>query len=116
MAEHLFTVDPETEASSPGGLRISRRRWFLRHPRWPMVLGLVLVTVLTFAVKFHWGWWGTAVLALLGNWFYWRRVYEHFMFGDANPGQVVGVSPLLIAVRTDLSLGPGYFPVLHLRL
>ena len=36
------------------------------------------------------------------------------MFGDANPGQVVGVSPLLIAVRTDLSLGPGYFPVLKI--
>jgi len=114
MAERYFTVDSETEASNPGGLRVSRWRWLLRHPRWPMALGLVLVVVSSAAVKIHWGWWLPVMLVLLGNWYYWRRVYEHFAFGCLNPGQVVSVSPLKIAVLTDLSFGQGYYPALKI--
>lgn len=114
MRERSITVDSNTLASCPGQLKISMWRWLLRHPRWPVVLGASLAFILWAAVKVHWGWWVPAVPVLLGNLYYWRRVREHFIFGDVNPGQVISVTPFLIAVRTDLSFGPGYYPVLKI--
>ncbi len=111
MAERSFTLDDSTEASHPGGVKISKWRWFMRYPRWPMVLTLVFVGAVVAAVTVHWGSWLLVPPPVVGGFYYWRRIREHFLMGCANPGRVVSTSPLLIAVRTDLSHGRGYYPV-----
>ena len=42
------------------------------------------------------------MLVLAINWFYWRRLKEHFLVGCANPAKVISVNPLRLAVYTDL--------------
>jgi len=48
------------------------------------------------------------------NFHYWRRVRDHFRFGDANPGLVLSLEPALVAVNTDLTMGEGDFPVIKI--
>ncbi len=110
MTERSFTLDDSTEASSPGGVKIGKWRWFLRYPRWPMVLTLAIVGAVVAALTVHWGLWMLVPLPVVGSFYYWRRISEHFLMGCASPGRVVSTSPLLIAVRTDLSHGSGYYP------
>ncbi len=66
------------------------------------------------ALYLHWSLWIPAALLLVWNILYWVRVREHFWNGCANPGVVVSVDPLLIAVLTDLTQGVGSYPALKL--
>src|SRR5262249_44196088 len=73
------------------------------------LLGFGLLAWLT-----HWAFWIPAGLLLLMNLLYWIRIKEHFQRGCANPGLVVSLDPMLIAVSTDLSMGTGKYPVVKI--
>ena len=55
-----------------------------------------------------------AIVPVIANFYYWTRIREHFVRGDANPGLVVAVQPTLVAVATDLTKGYGSFPVVKI--
>jgi hypothetical protein len=110
MARGPITIDGGTVASDPAKARISKLRWFRFYPVWPLIWGSLLV--LSFwAVYFITVWLvPIALLAVLLNAWYWRRVREHFEHGDTNPGLVIAVNPTEIAVATDLTQGVGSYP------
>lgn len=60
------------------------------------------------------GYWIIAIILLVLNFYYWQRIREHFMHGCANPGVVVSMSPMLIAVSTDLTKGEGQYPAIKI--
>jgi hypothetical protein len=45
---------------------------------------------------------------------YWKKVSEHLMYGCANPGIVLPLDPMLIAVSTDLTMGEVEYPVVRI--
>ena len=113
MDKQLYTVDENSVASAPGELTVSRIRWALRYPVWPVSLALLFVATYILT-KVHWSGYVALFIAGTANFFYWKRIEEHFRVGDANPGLIVGVNPLRIAVRTDLSKGIGHYPVIKI--
>ncbi len=113
MDNQLYTVDENTVASAPGDLTVSRTRWVLRYPVWPVSLALLFVATYVLT-KVHWSGYVVVFIAAMANFFYWKRIEEHFRAGDANPGLIIGVNPLRIAVRTDLSKGVGHYPVIKI--
>lgn len=112
--EKMVTVDSSSAASNPGMVQVNYLHWFLNYPLWPIIwaLSLVVFAVLTYMV--HRGFGVPAFLLLLMNRFYWTRVREQFRYGCVNPGVVVSLRPLLIAVSTDLSKGVGEYPVVKI--
>jgi hypothetical protein len=58
--------------------------------------------------------WIPAGIFILFHIFYWIRVKEHFLSGDTNPGVIVSLNPILIAVSTDLSMGIGSYPAIKI--
>lgn len=116
----IYTVDINTIASHPGRLSVSTVRWALRFPKWPaMLASFVLFPLILLFI------YGTntlyfvlimifLTLSVTANKFYWKRVHEHFRYGDTNPAIVVSEEPFLIATRTDLSKGHGRYPVIKI--
>lgn len=113
--QRAWTLDNSARASNPGGLRVNPFCWLRHYPAWPLVLffGFWALVVLAWLVNRE-QLWGLAVAALAVNGFYWKRLREHFRYGDANPGIVVSLEPMLIAVATDLTKGAGQYPVVKI--
>jgi hypothetical protein len=109
-----LTLNNSTFASNPGELDVQRLRWFMSYPKWPVIWMLSLAFFLVLAIFAHWIFWIPTILLLLMNWLYWRKVSDHFRFGCANPGVVLSLEPMLIAVCTDLTMGEGEFPVIKI--
>ena len=108
--ERAITLDSSARASNPGRLRVSVLRWLTFKPKWPSIwFGVGLLSIVA-ASWLHWLFWIPSTLLILLNVLYWIRVREHFWGGDANPGLVVSVDPLLVAVATDLTQGVGAYP------
>src|SRR5579871_1683077 len=101
-------------AGHPGQVRVNYLRWFFHRPTWPLLWAGLALLCLAGALYLHWSWWIPTVLLLPWNFLYWVRVREHFWRGDANPGLVVSVDPLLIAVATDLTKGMGTYPAVKI--
>lgn len=113
--QQTLTLDDTALASNPGGLRVSLWRWSQRYPKWPVILvGSVILTPILMLLVSSMFMVAIPLVVVSTHW-YMKRVREHFLYGDANPGMVISSSPLLIAVRTDMSKGEGYYPVLHVR-
>ncbi len=94
----------QSAASNPGRLRINIFKHWMSFPLWPSLwLGLLLVCIV--AVLLHWTFFVLAIPfgGLLG--LYWWIQRAKFISGCTNPAMVVSVSPLLVAVLTDLSMG-----------
>ncbi len=94
----------QSAASNPGRLRINVLKHWMSFPLWPTLwLGLLLLS--TVAVLLHWALFLLAVPfgGLLG--LYWWIQKAKFISGCTNPAMVVSVSPPLVAVLTDLSMG-----------
>jgi hypothetical protein len=117
-SRNVYTVDNNTLASHQGRTSVSMARWALRFPMWPVILAVLLLTsIVSFFAENPSALYliftaSVLLIALVANLFYLRRIHEHFSYGDANPGIVVSVKPLLIATRTDLSKGHGRYPAI----
>ncbi len=109
----MFTLGASA-ASNPGRLRVNYLRWLIHKPTWPLIWGGLALLCLVAALSLHWSLWVPAALLLAWNVLYWVRVREHFWSGCANPGVVVSVDPLLIAVATDLTKGVGTYPAVKI--
>lgn len=103
----------EYRASHPGGIDVSLLRWCLRYPKWPVILLGGALGFAVAAVLVHWSLWLLAVPFAACFVLYRIRIRSHFQNGNASPGRVISTSPLLIAVRTDLTMGRGYFPAIR---
>ncbi len=114
MEQHSLTLADDARASNPGGIQVSKWRWLFRYPAWPvgLVVGLVLTTWL--GLRVHWTFWIVSGFLLLWIFFYWKRVQEHFLYGDTCLGLVVSSDPIRIAVLSDLSKGVGDYPVIKI--
>lgn len=109
-----WTLDDSTRATNPGNLRVNPFRWFRHYPNWPLIWFFSLALFVALACLGHWSFWIGASLLLVMNWLYWQRIREHFRSGDANPGIVVSMDPMMIAVSTDLTKGLGRYPVIKI--
>lgn len=113
-AQKTLTLDDTAMASHRGQIKVSFRRWARRYPKWPAILAVSLVLSIVLTIFADTMFVVAVPLALMPNVFYWNRIREHFQHGDANPGIIVSSSPLLVAVRTDMSKGDGSYPMLRI--
>lgn len=126
-------------ASNPGGVRVKPLRWLLNFYIWlpfgwfwPTVFAVLIVAGAWFAIvslpdmgeDIHYS--ALGMLVVMAGVFlsgvYWQPVWQtlkairvHYEMGDANPGIVVSLHPLLIAVRTDLRLAGGHYPAVKIE-
>jgi hypothetical protein len=112
--QRSWTLDNSFRASNPGHVPVSAFRWSRHYPTWPLLWFSALAALVAMVCFVDSNLWLVTVLLLCGNWLYWRRVREHFWNGDAIPGIIVSMKPLLIAVATDLSKGSGEYPVVKI--
>lgn len=113
MNEPTYTLSDDAVASNPGKAKISRIRWLLRYPTWPVAWAGAFAVSLPF-ILLHWSVGIASIVLGALNFLYWKRVEEHFAHGDANPGLIVSMHPMRIAVRTDLTKGLGSYPVIKI--
>lgn len=109
-----LTVDDETYATNPGNVEVNAWVWtrynFTKVA--PLAFGLVFSIFLVLEYSL---WFIPFVLIMTGIiLYYWIRIEEHFELGDSNGGIVVSLNPPLVAVATDLTKGPGEYPVIKL--
>ncbi len=114
QVEGLWDALSSAQASHPGLIRVNFIRWLLHYPMWPLIWAGMLVVFISAAMWFHWSFWIPAVLLLLANGLYWWRLRRHFLHGDAMPGLVIALDPMLIAAATDLTQGLGNYPVIKI--
>lgn len=118
-----------TEASSPGGISFNPLCYWRYRPFFAVLaVGFAMLMVGVWAVLVLSGHKGSiptkdggetpiwlfapASLGTLG--FYTWLKARKFQTGDANPGVVVSLVPVLIAVQTDLTKGGGKFPAVKI--
>lgn len=116
MSEQPSTLfmDDSTRASNPGGVTVQKSVWLRYYPKWPLILGGLLLVSVVLWLTVHWAFFFAALVMLLVNRLYWRSTTERMTFGCTNPGFVVAADPTLIAVMTDLSKGLGDYPVVKI--
>lgn len=102
-----WTVDSNTQASNPGNIQVSWIRWLRLKPKWPSIWAILFLMFVFLTLKVHWGYGVAAILGLVLNVFYWRRLGEHYSHGCKNPAKIVSVNPLMFAAYTDLNTGLG---------
>jgi hypothetical protein len=105
------TISHTATATNPGEIRLRRWVWIRHYPAWPLFLFLGLVASVGL-LWISWHFWPLVALAVLIKLVYWKRVREHFRYGDCNPGIVLQERPLRVATATDMTTGRGFFPVL----
>lgn len=110
-----LTLDDGLTASHPGGLKVNLWRWSCRNPKWPLILTIaaLLVPVMIFQISLMFV--AAVPLTIIPAIWYTKRVREHFLYGDANPGVLISTSPALIAVWTDLTKDEGSYPALSVH-
>jgi hypothetical protein len=114
MPSNSITVNRETTASNPGNARVNALRWAWYYPKWPLIW-VSTFAINLFAVFAFSRWFLLPLVPVLGlNALYWVRVKEHFRYGDTNPGLVISINPILIAVATDLTQGVGSYPAVKI--
>lgn len=104
----------DTVASNPGHISVKRLRWCMHRPLWPLVWGLPVVLSFVGIVFHHWAWVIPGMPFVLVLRWYFTRLSEHFHFGNANPGLLVSISPMRVAVLADLSKGSGFYPAIKI--
>jgi len=104
MDEHSIsrTLNYNSRASHPGGLRVQPLRWIRFYPAKPLTMLAGLLGSIVGAFLMHWGFAVVSLLLLWINYDYWLRVRERFHFGCTNPAVIVSLNPTLIAVSTNL--------------
>ncbi|MCA9176480.1 MAG: DUF3239 domain-containing protein [Planctomycetales bacterium] len=113
LRESSFSIGEYATASNPGKIKPDLYRWFTFYPTWPIVWIVALVLSVIFAFAWHWSLWIVAALMAAMNWHYWHRVVVHFQYGNALPGVVISLEPMLIAFSTDMTTGVGSFPAVR---
>jgi len=98
-----ITVDPNTFASRPGGVRLNYLQWIRCYPFWPVILLAALIGVLVATFIMGTGWYLGCAAAVVVNFLYWTRKREHFASGDTCPAVVISTSPMKLAVSTNLA-------------
>ncbi len=112
--QRSVTLSDEARASNPTGLTLEPLTWISYFPKLPVLFSAAQCLFIVLCLKVHWAF-ALLFLPTMGlNVLYWQRVKEHFLFGDTNPGLVVSLNPMLIAVRTDLTCGAGAYPVIKI--
>lgn len=109
-----LTIDDSTVASNPSNTKVNPLVWFRHKPIISGILALMFVLsvigVFTYDKTFS----GFVIITLVFNYLYWKRITEHFNYGDSNGGLVVGIHPTLVAVSTNLTKGFGSYPVVKI--
>ncbi|MBC8357114.1 MAG: DUF3239 domain-containing protein [Planctomycetes bacterium] len=113
-SQQSVTLDDSARASNPGSFRVSPLRWAVSYPIWPCLWLALLLGSLAPALLVHWSFWILAGAFLFTNWFYWMRVRDHFLHGCVNPGMIVSLHPMRIAVYSDLTHGVGAYPAVKI--
>jgi len=103
-------------ASRPARLRINWIHWLRYDPDARLFLICLALSILgifcaLYFSAWHWIW---AIFFLLLPLLAWIRWTIHFRTGNAEPGKVVSLDPVLFAVATDLTKGIGSFPALKI--
>jgi hypothetical protein len=111
MNPSFTTLDGRSVASNPAAVRVNPFRWLRYYPFWPTMLGLMTAGSLLLPLMSGW-FWVVPIVLVLAQAIYWRRVTEHFRFGDRNPGLILLTHPLRVATATDMTTGGGSYPVL----
>ena len=107
--QSTWTMDDSARAGAPGNTKVSFLTWFKHYPKWPVIYGSLLFASLIGAVLLHWSVWILFAISLGLNWYYWQRVKEHFLHGNVTPAMIVNMDPMMYAVLTNLTKGPGDF-------
>ncbi len=92
-------------ASNPGRLRINIVKHWMSFPLWPTLWSALLLVSIAAALLLHWAFFVLAIPFGGLLWLYWWIQRAKFISGCTNPAMVVSVSPPLVAVLTDLSMG-----------
>jgi hypothetical protein len=108
-----ITLDNDTQASNPGGVRVNILKYWSSFPRWPTIW-IVATTFFSLGAIVSKAMLVFAILSGILMWLYWTRVREHFMNGCALPGIIISVEHQLVAFCTDLSTGEGSYPAVRI--
>ncbi len=117
-----MTVDNNTVASNPGGLRIEYGKYLSSYPWMPALLGAIAIFAVLAALVLAaqgkganaGGWAAGAIAAVVMLGFQLIRAREQFLHGCVCPAVVVSVRPYRLAAATDLSTGGGYYPAIKI--
>ena len=105
---------PITLASNPALARISHWRYAWHYPEWPLIWTFALLAgaLLFFQISL---WLGFLLVPIfVCDLLYWMHIDNHFYNGDVNPGVIIQLDPILIAVATDLRKGFGSYPAIKI--
>lgn len=111
MKRKTFTLNESAWAENPGRIEVSILRWMLRYP-WRYLYLLILFAVFVALSFWHWAFFFGVAYMIRKIFYELKGVQEHFNYGHASPRIIISVNPVHIAVRTDLSKGVGYYPVI----
>ncbi|SHJ67746.1 hypothetical protein SAMN02745216_02069 [Desulfatibacillum alkenivorans DSM 16219] len=103
-----------TAASRPGRLVFNPIALMNVYPKSYLFFGIWCFFLFA-AVMGVWPAWIFSAAGAAGAGFIWRRLHLYFKYGDANPGVIIAVNPVLMAVATDLQKRSGRYPVVAVR-
>jgi len=107
--------EQHTVASTPGGVTLNIFKWLYYDPIWPFLFAVLLLALFPvlkiIPSSIGAGWMMVGMVLNVG---YWSRAIGRFKEGCANPGIIISLSPLLIAVYTDMSKGDGDYPAVKI--
>ncbi len=109
-----FSVDYSSQASRPGTIRVNWLQWIKYHPYKQFVYIILVAAMITGALLLHWSLWIASGILIYFNILYWQTIQERFLFGCINPGMIISVDPMFVAVSTDLGKWGGYYPVIKI--
>lgn len=106
--------DDSSQASNQGSIELNRAQWIKMN--WFKLSKNVLFLILSFVAMVMKSWWFVLFFIPLAiyNFFNWSIAKTRFQNGDVNPGKVISLTPVKVAVVTNLSKYGGNYPVIRI--
>ncbi len=106
--------DSHTIPTYQGDMKLDILQWTKFNSSKVVKPTLFLIAGILLTIYVHWLFGLSVLLALIYSFLFWNWSFNLFKGGDVNPGKVISLNPVLVAISSDMRKYDGDYPILKI--